>query len=182
MLHCQAHIFFFKTKNCSNDDFFISCDDRIGKMLHNICISAVVMSLRWASRGPWASCLYIVPSIRDTWMQHQIWYVRRAVQLFFHGLSGTLVAPLYHHVPYMSTSQLAFNVNLHRAVIGPSATLTGRWRPDIDLRRMLTGFIINPVEYELGVGLSRTHDMKAHDKYRVKARCHDIIFVFLPTG
>ena len=37
-------------------------------------------------------------------------------------------------------SQLAFYVNLHRAVIGPSATLTGRWRPDIDLRRMLTGF------------------------------------------
>ena len=37
------------------------------------------------------------------------------------------------------SSQLAFYVNLHRAVIGPSATLTGRWRPDIDLRRMLTG-------------------------------------------
>ena len=39
-------------------------------------------------------------------------------------------------------SQLAFYVNLHRAVIGPSATLTGRWRPDIDLRRMLTGFVL----------------------------------------
>ena len=38
-----------------------------------------------------------------------------------------------------SLPQLAFYVNLHRAVIGPSATLTGRWRPDIDLRRMLTG-------------------------------------------
>ena len=37
------------------------------------------------------------------------------------------------------SAQLAFYVNLHRAVIGPSATLTGRWRPDIDLRRMLTG-------------------------------------------
>ena len=36
-------------------------------------------------------------------------------------------------------TQLAFYVNIHRAVIGPSATLTGRWRPDIDLRRMLTG-------------------------------------------
>ena len=36
-------------------------------------------------------------------------------------------------------TQLAFYVNLHRAVIGPSATLTGQWRPDIDLRRMLTG-------------------------------------------
>ena len=55
-IDCQAHIFFFKTKNCSNDDIFISCDDRIGKMLHNICMSAVVMSLRWANRGPWASC------------------------------------------------------------------------------------------------------------------------------
>ena len=39
----------------------------------------------------------------------------------------------------MPLPQLAFYVNLHRAVIGPSATLTGRWRPDIDLRRMLTG-------------------------------------------
>ena len=51
----QANIFFFKTKNYSNDDIFISCDDRIGKMLHNICMSAVAMSLRWASRGQWAS-------------------------------------------------------------------------------------------------------------------------------
>ena len=55
-IDCQALIFFFKTKNCSNDDIFISCDDRIGKMLHNICMSAVAMSLRWANRGPWASC------------------------------------------------------------------------------------------------------------------------------
>ena len=57
-IDCQAHIFFFKTKNCSNDDIFISCDDRIGKMLHNICMSAVAMSLRWANRGPWASCFF----------------------------------------------------------------------------------------------------------------------------
>ena len=28
--------FFFKTKNCSNDDPFISCNDRTGKMWHNI--------------------------------------------------------------------------------------------------------------------------------------------------
>ena len=54
-IDCQAHIF-FKTKNCSNDDIFISYNDRIGKMLHNICMSAVAMSLRWANRGPWASC------------------------------------------------------------------------------------------------------------------------------
>ena len=33
-------------KNCSNDDLFISCDDRIRKMLHNICVSVVAMSLR----------------------------------------------------------------------------------------------------------------------------------------
>ena len=26
-------------------------------MLHNICTSAVAMSLRCANRGPWASCL-----------------------------------------------------------------------------------------------------------------------------
>ena len=57
-IDCQAHIFFLKTKNCSNDDIFISCDVRIGKMLHNICMSAVAMSLRWTNRGPWASCFY----------------------------------------------------------------------------------------------------------------------------
>ena len=43
----HAHIFFFKTKNCLNNDPFISCNDRIGKMLHNICKFAVAMSLRW---------------------------------------------------------------------------------------------------------------------------------------
>ena len=36
-------------------------------------------------------------------------------------------------------AQSAFYVNIYRAVIGPSATLTGRWRPDTDLRRMLAG-------------------------------------------
>ena len=36
-------------------------------------------------------------------------------------------------------SQLAFFINLQRAVIGPSATLTGRSRSAIDLYRMLTG-------------------------------------------
>ena len=60
-IDCQAQIiFFFKTKNCSNDDLFVSCDDRIGKMLHNICISAVAMSLRWARHGPWASCFLLI--------------------------------------------------------------------------------------------------------------------------
>ena len=42
-------------------------------------------------------------------------------------------------VSRLNCPHLAFYVNLYRAVIGPSATLTGRWRPDIDLRRMLTG-------------------------------------------
>ena len=68
-IDCQAHIFFFKTKNCSNDDIFISCDDRIGKMLHNICMSAVAMSLRWANRGPWASCLEYLFSYRMEFVQ-----------------------------------------------------------------------------------------------------------------
>ena len=69
-IDCQAHIFVFKTKNCSNDDIFISCDDRIGKMLHNICMSAVAMSLRWANRGPWASCFvvsfHVIQSLLDS--------------------------------------------------------------------------------------------------------------------
>ena len=52
----HADIFFFKIKNCLNDDHFISCNDRIGKMLHNRCMSAIAMSLRWVTRGTWASC------------------------------------------------------------------------------------------------------------------------------
>ena len=51
-IDCHAHIFFFKTTNCLNDDLFISCDNMFGIMVLNICISAVAMSLRWASRGP----------------------------------------------------------------------------------------------------------------------------------
>ena len=33
------------------DELFISCDDRVGKMLQNIYISAVAISLSWASHG-----------------------------------------------------------------------------------------------------------------------------------
>ena len=45
-MDCRAHIFFFKTKNCLhvNDDPFISCNDRIGKMLHTCVTSAY---LQW---------------------------------------------------------------------------------------------------------------------------------------
>ena len=75
-IDCQAHIFFFKTKNCSNDDIFISCDDRTGKMLHNICMSAVAMSLRWANCGPWASCFkinFFKKSFRNTiWLSNSL--------------------------------------------------------------------------------------------------------------
>ena len=56
-IDCHAHIFLLKISSCFNDGPFISCNDKIGKMLHNICISAVAMSLRWASCSPWASCL-----------------------------------------------------------------------------------------------------------------------------
>ena len=57
---------------------------------------------------------------------------------YFHGTKNVWAIEVW--------SQLAFYVNLYRAVIGPSATLTGRWRPDIDLRRMLTG-IVNGLTY-----------------------------------
>ena len=36
----------------------LPCHKSIGKMLHAICISAVAVSLRWASCGPWASCFF----------------------------------------------------------------------------------------------------------------------------
>ena len=66
-LACHNYIFFFKIKNCLNDDLFISWDDRIGKMLHNICISAVAMSLRWATRGPLVYLLNSFFCYYNTW-------------------------------------------------------------------------------------------------------------------
>ena len=48
-----------------------------------------------------------------------------------------------YHIYYfgyaMEPTQLAFYINLQRAVIGPLATPTGRERPAIDLCSMLTG-------------------------------------------
>ena len=38
----------------------LPCHKSIGKMLHAICISAVAVSLRWASCGPWASCFSFI--------------------------------------------------------------------------------------------------------------------------
>ena len=45
-LHCSVmQTFFFKTKNCLNDDPF---NDRIGKVLHNICSGCVFqVSQHW---------------------------------------------------------------------------------------------------------------------------------------
>ena len=61
---------------------------------------------------------------------------------------------------------LAFYVNLHRAVIGPSATLTGRWRPDIDLCRMLTGSSLCLCVYFLSCFLPYSfHLRKIHRDY-----------------
>ena len=61
-------------------------------------------------------------------------------------------------------TQLAFYVNLHRAVIGPSAALTGRWRPDIDLRRMLTGNYV--------MCLARYILVRRHSKGEYWVPCH----------
>ena len=62
----KKNTFFFKTKTCSNDDdLFISCNDRSGKMFHNICMSAVAVSLRWAGCSTWASCFNFFSSEED---------------------------------------------------------------------------------------------------------------------
>ena len=67
-------------------------------------------------------------------------------QAYFRKKNGKKIfQTIFYYYLNSASSQLAFYVNLHRAVIGPSATLTGRWRPDIDLRRMLTGLMINCV-------------------------------------
>ena len=66
-IDCQAHIFIFKTKNCSNDDLFFSA--MIG--LEKCCvISAYLQRLyhRWASRGPWASCFFLIRIMPLFWL------------------------------------------------------------------------------------------------------------------
>ena len=57
-IDCQAHIFFFKTKNCSNDDIFISCDDRIGKCcITSACLQWLCHSgERTVAHGPLVYC------------------------------------------------------------------------------------------------------------------------------
>ena len=67
------------------------------------------------------------------------------------------------HLNNWRPTQLAFYVNLHRAVIGPSATLTGRWRPDIDLRRMLTGYKLIKHRLEIiGLCLSKSSEKMSY--------------------
>ena len=44
MITKNTHIL-LHNQELSNGDPFISCNDRIGKLLHNICISAVAVSL-----------------------------------------------------------------------------------------------------------------------------------------
>ena len=70
-----------------------------------------------------------------------------------------LRAVSWHTLSFRRVAQLAFYVNLHRAIIGPSATLTGRWRPDIDLRRMLTGWAQKRTRSLLKVAYSSKTDI-----------------------
>ena len=94
-IDCHAHIF-FKIKNCLNDDLFISCDDRIGKMLHNICISAVAMSHRWATRGPWASCFKCRYQIELVFLRKATWWPKRHVHWQIKWFLKTLFGSLIH--------------------------------------------------------------------------------------
>ena len=71
----------------------------------------------------------------------ETWKISEFLSESFHFLVVKFSVYLNRHVFVMLCTQLAFYVNLHRAVIGPSAILTGRWRPDIDLRRMLIGHL-----------------------------------------
>ena len=78
--------------------------------------------------------------------RNRYWYFKKFITLFFClALQGCDATSFDVRKCAIGTPQLAFYVNLHRAVIGPSATLTGRWRPDIDLRRMLTGTSMSAV-------------------------------------
>ena len=106
-----ALIFFFKTSNCLNDDPFISCNDRIGKkMLHNNCISAVAVSLRWANRGPWTSYSYFCS-------KHRLWVlVRTASTTFYYikvGFKGVKIiiteTRLFKYIENFTTKNWKFS-------------------------------------------------------------------------
>ena len=74
--------------------------------------------------------------------QPGLFYSRRFIAMLLYGANDNERKFYKGHIAMCvdkGHTQLAFYVNLHRSVIGPSATLTGRHRPDIDLRRMLTG-------------------------------------------
>ena len=58
-LTVMPYIFFFKIKNCLNDDIFISCNDRIGKMLHNICHLHICSGYVTQASDPWPSCFFV---------------------------------------------------------------------------------------------------------------------------
>ena len=105
-LTVRPHIVFFKTKNCSNDDIFISCDDRIGKMLHNICMSAVAMSLRWANRGPWASCVAPALAGQLRWASFRP-FIHPSVRLYVNIYPGCLVSATPLTVLYRSFRNFA---------------------------------------------------------------------------
>ena len=90
------------------------------------------------------ACLLIFDWISPNkkFVLHKYWLFqklqkRRAKFLSPSGLPRATLSPLGRL--FRPSRPVAWSLNLHRAVIGPSATLTGRWRPDIDLRRMLTG-------------------------------------------
>ena len=59
----------------------LPCHKSIGKMLHAICISAVAVSLRWASCGPWASCYYYCFS-KKPWLIMRCWWGSSSTKMF----------------------------------------------------------------------------------------------------
>ena len=125
-IDCQTHIFFFKTKNCSNDDIFISCDDRIGKMLHNICMSAVAMSLRWANRGTWASCFIHLFHRQNHTSQGTVIIIKNTRRPLHKPLLGS-------HIHFLRTCLPASILRKstsgrHRPVSYPDGPMTARYR------------------------------------------------------
>ena len=110
-------------------NFFMSASQPTGVQRVFLCSSIPVVLLT-PQRSP------SVSSCRFCWVLCLCFIKSFICDLFVDGLESLHASRTYI---CFTLSQLAFYVNLHRAVIGPSATLTGRWRPDIDLRGMLTG-------------------------------------------
>ena len=114
--------------------------DVVFNLVHNNGVSARWNEVKWREQF-YITCALELNSKAIILFSSPLFHFHSlCLFILFFSLKCRFILP-FHVIKHLS--QLAFYVNLHRAVVGPSATLTGRWWPDIDLRRMLTGYLVS---------------------------------------